>query len=179
MTIKKGQPIALSFSASTASSAPIGAVPSINMTVRSASLIERVVRSIPICSTTSEVSRTPAVSISITGMPLTSTGSSILSLVVPGMSVTIALSKLSRRLSKLDLPAFGLPTMASFRPSRKNLPERAVLASTLTRLKHSLVTFSISVKSSSPTSSGKSMPAIILVSSSTSRARTALISSPR
>ena len=36
--------------------------------------------------------------------------------VVPGVAVTMARSRSTRRLNRLDLPTFGRPTMASVRP---------------------------------------------------------------
>jgi len=39
------------------------------------------------------------------------------SLVVPGISVTIALSVLKRAFNRLDLPTLGLPMIAIFIPS--------------------------------------------------------------
>ena len=39
------------------------------------------------------------------------------SLVVPGISVTIAKSSPANKLKRLDLPAFGLPTIANLTPS--------------------------------------------------------------
>ena len=44
---------------------------------------------------------------------------------VPGISVTMALSWPDKALSRLDLPALGRPMMASTIPSRSNLPWRA------------------------------------------------------
>ena len=55
------------------------------------------------------------------------------SLVVPAMSVTIALERCVNAFSSEDLPAFGFPAMATFKPSRKIAPcvaEGVVLART-------------------------------------------------
>ncbi len=48
--------------------------------------------------------------------------SSMVSLVVPGISDTIALSSLSSELSKVDLPTFGLPIMATGIPCFNTFP---------------------------------------------------------
>ena len=83
-------------------------------------------RSTPIFSTTSSVSRIPAVSTSFKGTPLILTYSSITSRVVPSISVTIAFSSRNRLLSKLDFPTFGRPMIAVDKPSRRILPRFAV-----------------------------------------------------
>jgi len=71
----------------------------------------------PISSTLSFGFLIPAVSITLKRMPSITNGSSIVSLVVPGISVTIALS-LSRSLfSKLDLPTLGFPVIIICAPS--------------------------------------------------------------
>ena len=57
-----------------------------------------------------------------TGIPLTFMSSSIVSLVVPGISVTIALDSLSIAFIKDDFPTFGRPTIATLMPSLKILP---------------------------------------------------------
>ncbi len=59
----------------------------------------------------------PAVSTSLTGMPAMATVSLTKSRVVPGVAVTMARSRSTSRLNKLDLPTLGRPTMASVRPS--------------------------------------------------------------
>ena len=64
-------------------------------------------------STTSSVSLIPAVSISFNSIPLTSILSSMLSLVVPAILVTIALSLPDNLLSREDLPTFAIPTIAT------------------------------------------------------------------
>ena len=51
------------------------------------------------------------------------------SLVVPGISVTMARSSPSKLLKRLDLPTFGRPTTATLIPSRRSRPERNVRAS--------------------------------------------------
>ena len=76
---------------------------------KSASLANFLDFSIPIFSTLSLALRIPAVSTILRGIPLIVTFSSILSLVVPSISVTIALSSFNIVFNKDDLPAFGLP----------------------------------------------------------------------
>ena len=48
--------------------------------------------------------------------------SSIISLVVPGISVTIAFSLLASILRSDDLPALGLPTITVLIPSLRRIP---------------------------------------------------------
>ena len=55
--------------------------------------------------------------------PLIVICSSNVSLVVPGISVTIALSLLDKVLSKEDLPALGFPKISVLIPSFKICPE--------------------------------------------------------
>ena len=94
--------------------------------INSASASALRLRSTPIFSTTSSVSRIPAVSISFNGTPRTLTYSSITSRVVPAMSVTMAFSSLNKWFNKLDLPTFGRPMIAVLKPSRKIFPCWAV-----------------------------------------------------
>ena len=61
----------------------------------------------PIFSMIFSVSLTPAVSIILKGIPSIVIYSSIVSLVVPGISVTIALFSPSKELSKEDFPTLG------------------------------------------------------------------------
>ena len=56
--------------------------------------------------------------------------SSMISLVVPAISVTIALFSLSNAFNKEDFPTLGLPTMAKLNPSLIILPASAPLSST-------------------------------------------------
>ena len=90
--------------------------------IKSASANALRLLSTPIRSTTSSVSRIPAVSINLSGTPRTLTYSSITSLVVPAMSVTIAFSSLNKWFNKLDLPTFGRPIIAVLNPSRRTFP---------------------------------------------------------
>lgn len=72
---------------------------------------------IPIFSTSSSASLIPAVSTNFKGIPFTLTNSSIVSLVVPSYSVTIALSSFSIAFNNEDFPALGLPIIAVLIPS--------------------------------------------------------------
>ncbi|MOA23253.1 hypothetical protein D3C78_1438610 [compost metagenome] len=97
--------------------------------IKSASTTAALERSTPICSTTSIVSRMPAVSSSLSGILLIVTYSSITSRVVPGMSVTIALFSLARAFINEDFPTFGRPTIAVVIPSRRIFPWLACFSS--------------------------------------------------
>ena len=74
-------------------------------------------RRIPICSTTSSVSRIPAVSIRFRVSPCKWICPSTISRVVPAISVTIAFSSSSSAFKRLLFPTFGLPTIAVLMPS--------------------------------------------------------------
>ena len=78
--------------------------------------------STPIFSISSVVFLIPAVSISFNDIPFIVTNSSIVSLVVPFLSLTIALSSFKILFNNEDFPAFGLPTIAVFIPSLKTFP---------------------------------------------------------
>ena len=91
--------------------------PSMTARMRSAFSMEALALSMPICSTRLSVSRRPAVSMRTKGTPPILMDSSMVSLVVPGMSVTMARSSWRRAFRRLDFPAFGRPTMAVLRPS--------------------------------------------------------------
>ena len=71
----------------------------------------------PILSTTSSVYLIPAVSIKLSLMPLISTEPSTISRVVPGISVTIALSSSSSLFKILLLPTLGFPIITVSIPS--------------------------------------------------------------
>ena len=73
-------------------------------------------------STSSVVSRTPAVSTSSSLRPSISAVSVTRSRVVPGIGVTIARPARSSALNRLDLPTFGFPTIATRAPSRISRP---------------------------------------------------------
>ena len=64
----------------------------------------------------------PAVSKNLTGMPFKSIYDSITSLVVPGHSVTIAISLFEILLIKLDFPVFGFPIIPTIKPFLIFLP---------------------------------------------------------
>ena len=76
-------------------------------------------------STTSCVSRRPAVSERFTRSPRSRMDSVSTSRVVPGRSVTIARSSRSSALSSEDLPTFGRPAMTTLRPSCATRPLRS------------------------------------------------------
>ena len=76
----------------------------------------------PSCSTTSSLMRMPAVSMMCTGRPSILISSDNRSLVVPGISVTIALSMPESAFKRLDLPAFGLPAITTLIPSFNSAP---------------------------------------------------------
>ena len=80
------------------------------------------VRSMPMFSTTSLVLRIPAVSMKRKVMPSMRVVSSITSRVVPWMSLTMAFSSWSSRLSKVLLPTLVLPTMATGTPCLMAFP---------------------------------------------------------
>lgn len=75
-------------------------------------------------STLSVVLRMPAVSIKRTRMPLTLIVSSIVSRVVPRISLTKARSSPTKALSSVDLPALVSPTMATGIPRLSAFPKR-------------------------------------------------------
>ena len=59
----------------------------------------------------------PAVSLKYKVTPLIKIVPSTISLVVPGIAVTIALSSFNKAFNKEDFPALGLPTIAILTPS--------------------------------------------------------------
>ena len=83
-------------------------------------------RSTPIFSTISCVSWIPAVSIIFRLIPCRLIVSCRASLVVPAISVTMALSSPNSIFRREDLPAFGFPTMTVEIPSFISLPLSAV-----------------------------------------------------
>ena len=90
--------------------------------IKSASFAISLDFAIPIFSTSLSVFLIPAVSINFNGIPFIVTNSSIVSLVVPSILVTMALSSFNIALSKDDFPAFGFPIIAVFIPSFIILP---------------------------------------------------------
>ena len=63
----------------------------------------------------------PAVSIKINSSLLNINGTLIASIVVPAISLTINLSSFIKLFIKVDLPAFGLPRIATFLPSGNSI----------------------------------------------------------
>ena len=86
-------------------------------------LIFSLVFSIPLDSITSLVSLRPAVSMNLKFIPLIINESSMLSLVVPGISETIALSSLRSVFRRDDFPALGFPAIATEIPFFKTFPD--------------------------------------------------------
>lgn len=78
--------------------------------------------STPSFSTTLFVSLIPAVSIKFSVTPFIVMFPSTMSLVVPSISVTIALSSFISKFNKLLLPTFGFPTIPTFIPLFKSVP---------------------------------------------------------
>ena len=112
---------------------------------------------IPMLSTLSSVSRNPAVSVNLTILFPIVIVSSIKSLVVPGMSDTIALSSSSRELSRVDFPTFGFPNIITFIPSFTALFSLKLSISTLQKSSISLIRLvSFSLFANSTSSSEKS-----------------------
>lgn len=82
------------------------------------------VLSIPIFSTTSEVSRRPAVSMNLNRIPSMFRVSSMVSRVVPWMSETIARSSPRRAFNSVLFPVFVAPAIATGTPFLIALPRR-------------------------------------------------------
>lgn len=134
-------------------------------------------RRMPSSSMESAVWRIPAVSISRNTRPLIVMVSSMVSRVVPGMSDTIALSSPVRALSRVDFPAFGLPTIATGIPFLIALPVRYESANDLVTLRRFCVSSARCVRSANSTSSSEkssssssSAPRFIICVRSSSRA---------
>jgi hypothetical protein len=79
-------------------------------------------RSMPIFSTSSSVSRRPAVSMMCSGIPSIWMVERRASRVVPAIGVTMARSSPASRLSSEDLPTFGWPASTTCRPDCSSLP---------------------------------------------------------
>ena len=94
-----------------------GLLASMTNITRSERLKASLLFSIPILSMVSSVSLIPAVSVNTTGISLMTSVSSMVSLVVPGMSVTIALFSPMRAFISEDFPTLGFPIIEIFRPS--------------------------------------------------------------
>ena len=118
--------------------------PSTTYIIRSPSLAISLALLTPIRSTKSSVSLIPAVSIILRLKPLKLIFSSNVSLVVPSISVTIALSSPNIKLRSEDFPAFGLPKITVFMPSFIILPLSKEFTSLLILLIFSLSIFVIS-----------------------------------
>ena len=84
--------------------------------MRSHLFISDIVLSTPVFSISSVDSRMPAVSTRVTGIPPIEKDTSIVSLVVPGFLLVIARSRSIIALKRVDLPTFGLPSMAIRKP---------------------------------------------------------------
>mmetsp|Transcript_8565 Transcript_8565/g.21056 ORF Transcript_8565/g.21056 Transcript_8565/m.21056 type:complete len:240 (-) Transcript_8565:903-1622(-) len=118
-------------------------------------------------------SRIPAVSVTVTGYPPMLRLTWTRSLVVPGISDTIACSRSESALRRLDLPAFGTPTMATPNPSRIICP-RFVSPSTFctsqwTRASNGTTSERTEDSTTSASSSAKSMTASTCASTLTRR----------
>ena len=94
--------------------------------IRSASAAISLALDTPIFSTMSSVWRIPAVSAIFNVIPCRLIYSSSTSLVVPAISVTMALSSPRSRFSREDFPAFGLPRITVRIPSCMIFPSPAV-----------------------------------------------------
>ena len=94
----------------------------LHILLRSASCATLIAFFTPIFSTISSVLRIPAVSIIFKVISFNCIVSSRVSLVVPAISVTIALSSLTKIFKRLDLPALGFPNITVLIPSVINLP---------------------------------------------------------
>ena len=79
-------------------------------------------RRMPSASMASSVWRRPAVSNRLSRISPSCTACSTTSRVVPATGVTMARSNPASRLSSVDLPALGRPTMAQSTPSRSTAP---------------------------------------------------------
>ena len=90
--------------------------------IRSASSAKSIAFLTPIFSTTSSVWRMPAVSIIFSGIPCILTCSSSVSLVVPAISVTMALFSPRSTFINEDFPAFGFPRITVLIPSLTRRP---------------------------------------------------------
>ena len=89
---------------------------SFKTTTKSASFASTKDLSTPIFSTSSPESLIPAVSFNNIGKPLIFMFFSITSLVVPSTLVTIDWFLLTRRLNRVDFPAFGGPNITTDAP---------------------------------------------------------------
>ena len=105
------------------------------------------------------------------GIPLTETSTLRISLVVPGISVTIAASAPEIAFNKVDFPEFGYPAITTWRPSLIITPCFALVKTVSKSVKHSvtilrIVSFELNSKSSSEKSIAASTLIRVLVSCS-------------
>ena len=107
--------------------------------------------------------RNPAVSVTITGIPSSSSVTSMASRVVPGRSDTMAASRPARTLSRLDLPVLGHPARTTRNPSRSSSEPAERQSSALIWLCNAWMFISMAgaAASATPGSSAKSTPASI------------------
>ena len=108
--------------ASALSSSVAGAEPSNTARINPASSNFWLLRRMPSASTTSSVSRRPAVSHRFRGVCPNITACSTKSRVVPATGVTMARSKPASRFSSVLLPTLGRPMMAVSTPWRRTAP---------------------------------------------------------
>mmetsp|Transcript_4889 Transcript_4889/g.11747 ORF Transcript_4889/g.11747 Transcript_4889/m.11747 type:complete len:345 (+) Transcript_4889:73-1107(+) len=107
------------------SSASARTDPSKTRTRMSAAVQEAAERFMPSDSISSPgVTRSPAVSSTVTGSPPRSSRTWTMSRVVPGTAETIAASRAARMFSSDDFPALGGPTSEQRRPARMASPRR-------------------------------------------------------
>ncbi len=134
----------------------------------SARSISLQVRAMPMRSTSSSVSRSPAVSTTTIGTPSIWMPWRTASRVVPAIGVTMASSSPARRLSRLDLPTFGWPARTTWMPLRRRLPCRAPASASASAAVTSASRRAASSRSAgSISSSGKSSVASTSMRSST------------
>ena len=122
-----------------------GLEPSTTYIIKSAFKAIFLAFSTPIFSTISSVLRIPAVSIRFKVIPPILICSSNASLVVPSISVTIALSSFARAFNRLDFPALVFPKITVLIPSRIIRPFSAFftrLSTIFTQLSTSFLTLS-------------------------------------
>ena len=149
---------------------------SITCNTRSAWPSDSRLRRMPSRSIVSLDSCRPAVSMNWTAIPRICASSEMVSRVVPATSETIARSRPSSWLSRLDLPALGRPTMATRMPRRISCPSLAVASSSSIKRQASSSRFpKPSTVSGSISSSGKSMCASMWASTCIRSSRNVLM----
>ena len=95
----------------------------------------------------------PAVSIKRNRMPSILMTSSTVSLVVPGISLTIALSSFNRAFNNVDFPEFGFPMIATLIPFLITLPSLNESISEMVTLSTSSISSCNCLRSANSTSS--------------------------